>query len=215
MGLLRTAFRLLPVNLKNELWVIRNKKSKNAIIKKWELNGKPLPTPHAVKQLAIEYYKNKHSIEVMVETGTYLGEMVLAQKDNFKKIYSIELGMDLWKNAEKKFQKYAHIKILQGDSGKVLREIVTKLDRKTIFWLDGHYSGGITAKGDKNCPVYEELDAIFNNNKWGHVLLIDDAREFKGVGDYPKLEELESYIKSKNASYQIEVKDDIIRCEVG
>jgi hypothetical protein len=47
----------------------------------------------------------------------------------------------------------------------VLPLIIKDLNEPAIFWLDGHYSSGITAKGDKICPIFEELDSIFNNSK--------------------------------------------------
>jgi hypothetical protein len=62
---------------------------------------------------------------------------------------------------------------VQGDSGKELPKIVTQLDTPAIFWLDGHYSAGITAKGDTECPIFEELEAIFEPDKSCKHILID------------------------------------------
>lgn len=121
--------------------------------------------------------------------------MVWAQRKNFRKNYSIELSEPLYIKAKKRFKRYSHINILQGDSGKVLHTMLDKMTEKSIFWLDGHYSSGITAKGDKECPIYEELSAIFKSEK-NHILLIDDARCFTGQGDYPSIEELSGFIKT-------------------
>jgi hypothetical protein len=140
-----------------------------------------------------------------------MGDMVEAQKKRFKKIFSIELGVELFNKAVLRFKNDKNVVILQGDSGKVLPEVLSNIEEPAIFWLDGHYSAGITAKGDKECPIFEELDAIFGSNKLNHILLIDDARCFNGEGDYPTVEELTEYIKSKNEEYQVEVKHDIIR----
>ncbi len=180
-------------------------------IKKWKLAGSPVPTPHPVKQFAIKECQLKSGYNILIETGTYKGDMVAAQRKNFTHIYSIELSTKLWADAVKKFQSFDNITILQGDSGNVLKDIIKLLDQPAIFWLDGHYSAGETAKGDKECPIFEELDCIFINNHFKHVLLIDDARCFNGQGDYPTIENLTEYIKSKNNQYQLEVKDDIIR----
>ncbi len=170
-----------------------------------------MPPPHEIKQTTIEFYQKKHNCNTLVETGTYTGKMVLMQKDNFAKIYSIELSLELWKKATEKFASYPHIEILQGDSSQVLHEVVAQLNSFAIFWLDGHYSAGITAKGEKNCPIYKEIDAIFLNKEQGHIILIDDARHFVGEDDYPTTEELANYVASKNANYRMEVYDDIIR----
>ncbi|PXV63322.1 hypothetical protein CLV62_11439 [Dysgonomonas alginatilytica] len=182
-------------------------------LSKWEKEGRPIPVPHIVKQNVINAYKKRYSIETLFETGTYLGDMVWAQRNNFKKIYSIELSEKLSLKAQKRFKKYSYINILQGDSGKVLHTLTCKMNEKAIFWLDGHYSGGITAKGDSECPIYGELSAIFKSEQ-EHVLLIDDARSFTGEGDYPTIEALSGFVEKYYPSSSIDVKEDIIRIEL-
>lgn len=181
------------------------------LYKEWKENGCPVPPPHLVKQKLIKDYKRMSNYTILVETGTYRGDMVEAMKNNFDNIYSIELGQDLYEKAKKRFKKYDHIHIIQGDSGKVLPQVIDKIDKPTIFWLDGHYSAGETARGDKDCPIFEELDAIFNGKKLNHILLIDDARLFNGNGDYPTFNELEEHIKKYKKNYKMDVKDDVIR----
>lgn len=201
---------LLPQFLKNILKKRREKKW----LQKWNESGCPVPPPHIVKQMTIREYQEKYRYLILVESGTYLGDMVEAQKKRFKKIYSIELGVDLYDKAKKRFKKKKNITIMQGDSGKVLPKILAEINEPAIFWLDGHYSAGITARGDKDCPIFEELEAIFKSKKFNHVLLIDDARCFTGIGDYPSIDKLTEFIKRKNEKYQIEVINDIIRCVI-
>ena len=176
----------------------------------WERNGRPIPPPHIVKQMAIEEYRKKFHSEILVETGTYMGDMVEAQRDQFKKIYSIELSEKLFKKAQKRFKDHMHIKIVQGDSGTVLNKLMAEIDKPALFWLDGHYSGGITAKGEKECPVPEELKIILKS-PLSHIILIDDARLFNGTHDYPTIDQIEEIIKTNNRQYLVETKDDIIR----
>ncbi|PIR43755.1 hypothetical protein COV24_01205 [candidate division WWE3 bacterium CG10_big_fil_rev_8_21_14_0_10_32_10] len=140
--------------------------------------------------------------------------MVESQKKLFNKIISIELGTDLYKRAKKRFKDNKNITIVQGDSGKILPSILKNINQSVLFWLDGHYSAGVTALGDKECPIFEELDAVFNNSKNKHTILIDDARCFNGTGDYPTIEKLKKYIKGKNKNYKVTIKNDIIRCEL-
>lgn len=180
----------------------------------WEKQGCPVPPPHIVKQKTIKEYQAKYNCGVLVETGTFMGEMVDAQKSTFKKVFSIELATDLFNKAVERFKKDENVKIVQGDSGKVLPKVLSEINEPAIFWLDGHYSAGPTAKGDKDCPIFEELDSIFNAKKLNHVILIDDARHFVGEGDYPSVEKLTEYVKNKNDKYKVEVKHDIIRFTV-
>ncbi|MBK5720825.1 hypothetical protein JGH11_08060 [Dysgonomonas sp. Marseille-P4677] len=206
MSFLKTLLSKMPA-LVQDIYLLQKKKVK---LSQWEKNGKQLPVPHAVKQNAIEEYQLKYNIKNLIETGTYLGDMIWAQRKNFQKIYSIELNMQLADKAQKRFKKYKYIHILQGDSGIVLYQLVPEMKDRTIFWLDGHYSSGITARGNKDCPIYEELQAIFDSGP-DHILLIDDARCFIGQSDYPTIEELSATIRAQRPNSQIEVKDDIIR----
>lgn len=176
----------------------------------WEKNGKPFPPPHIVKQKVIEEYAAKTGVGVLVETGTYLGDMVEAQKNRFTKIYSIELSERLYKKAQKRFRGNENIILLQGDSGIKIAEVVKELTGPAIFWLDGHYSGGITAKAEKECPVPEELNAIFNSPS-DHIILIDDARLFNGTHDYPTIKQVQMIMQHHRKNYILENTDDIIR----
>lgn len=176
----------------------------------WEKKGKPFPPPHIVKQKAIAEYATQPGVAVLVETGTYLGDMVEAQKNRFSKVYSIELSERLHQKAKKRFKGADNIILLQGDSGTKIAEVVAELKSPAVFWLDGHYSGGITAKADKECPVPEELHAIFSSTL-DHIILIDDARLFNGTHDYPTIEQIQAIIEQHKKNYSIENKEDIIR----
>jgi len=200
--------------LKNKL-MFKNLFKKSTInhqeqLNEWEKNGRPSPPPHIVKQMAIEEYQKNFDIKILVETGTYLGDMIEAQRDHFEKIYSVELSKNLFQRAVKRFKSYSHISILNGDSGIVLNKLLPGIDTPALFWLDGHYSEGITAKGAKECPVSEELEGIFKSDL-PHIILIDDARLFNGTHDYPTLDEIKQLYKKSSRNYSLTIKDDIIR----
>lgn len=183
----------------------------NYLFTEWEKRGELIPPVHRVKSNAIAEYGKKYKYDTLIETGTYLGKMIDTQKNNFKKIISIEIDRKFHEDAIEKFKNDKHISFYLGDSGKLLKEIVNGLDQPAVFWLDAHYNSRSSAKLDKECPIFEEMDAIFGSAKFDHVLLIDDARLFVGKKDYPTIPELENYIKAKRPDYNIEVKNDIIR----
>lgn len=180
-------------------------------LRDWEKMGKPVPPPPEVKQKTVRDYAAKFSIHTLVESGTCLGDMVYATKDTFDKIFSIELDKALYETAKKRFSKFKHISIIQGDSGEVLPNILTNITQPCLFWLDGHYSGGITAKGRVETPILQELNHILNHPVAEHVILIDDARCFVGRSDYPTIEKLQDYIFKRCPDRVFEVKEDIIR----
>lgn len=179
-------------------------------ILKWRLLGSKKPTNMFRKQQIITAIQKKSGVKVFVETGTFMGDMTVAQASFFDKLYTIELGEELYLNARKRFEAFPNIFGLLGDSGKVLSKIIKDINQPAIFWLDGHYSGGITAKGDLVCPIYGELDAIFSNGQFKHILCIDDARLFNGTDDYPMIEQVKGYIKSKGVKFDFKILDDIM-----
>lgn len=168
-----------------------------------------VPPAPKVKQDHVKDYAKRYDMHVFVETGTYLGEMVNAVRKTFKVIYSVELSKELHERAKQWFTDHEHIHLLQGDSGKVIAELTKKIDSPCLFWLDAHYSGGITARGDMDTPIVAELENIFSR-PYKDVILIDDARCFIGEDQYPTIEFVESYTKEKRPEYKVSVKDDII-----
>ena len=177
---------------------------------KWIEGGKPFPPPHIVKQKTIKTYQNKFETNVLVETGTFMGEMIYAQRNIFSKIFSIELSEELHKAAKRRLHKYPHVELLQGDSGEVLKNLVPQLSEPAIFWLDGHYSGFETAKGELLTPIESELDTILSS-ELAHIILIDDARLFIGQDDYPTIEQIKNSVSAKKKNITFNVEDDIIR----
>ncbi|HTV60058.1 MAG TPA: hypothetical protein VMJ93_14400 [Verrucomicrobiae bacterium] len=171
----------------------------------WLLRGRPEPkVPHLVKQRVLTEFAKKFRLQVMVETGTNLGNMINVQKNRFAEIYSIELDDWLAARAKRKFAQYPHIHLYHGDSGKILPSIVPQLREPALFWLDAHW-------GDISAPIRLELECIYRHPVRDHVLLIDDARWFDGRGDYVSLEDLRDHAAREYPGSVVEVKDDIIR----
>ena len=180
-------------------------------LKQWELNGRPNPSPQAYKHLTIKKYAGEHNVPILIETGTFHGDTIYATMASFKKVFSIELSDELYKLAVIRFKKDKKVTILHGDSGEVIEGLLKEITEKCLFWLDGHYSAGNTAKGDLNTPIIKELTHIFNHKVKGHVMLIDDARCFNGTDDYPTIESLKDFVKQYDPKLQFVVEDDIIR----
>lgn len=182
------------------------------VIDSWEKRGKPVPPPSEYKQNTIRKYGKIFKTDVLIETGTYKGAMVKASINHFSRIYSIELDKVLAKDAQNTFKEHRHVSILEGDSTRLLNKILPEIKTPCIFWLDAHYSSGITARGEKDTPIMEELNVILKHPlSASHVILIDDARDFNGRGDYPSVETLRKELTGRFPSHIFEVKDNIIR----
>jgi len=177
----------------------------------WEKQGRPAPPPHIVKEELIREYAKNFNTGILIETGTYLGDMVHAMKRYFSRIISFELDETLAAQAQQRFAKDDHVEIVQGDSGKLLDNYLADINEPCLFWLDGHYSGGITAKGALETPIKNEVIAILSHPIDGHVLLIDDARCFTGENDYPTLDELKNFVAERKPNHKFSVEHDVIR----
>ena len=172
------------------------------------------------KRQLILKYKKKYNADILVETGTFLGDTAFALKVHFEKIYTIELQSELAFKAKERFERDATVEVIQGDSALVLIDLVPKLNSKTIYWLDAHYSAEVavegsilmTAKADKETPIIEELEMILKDGLKDNVILIDDARCFTGHHDYPTFLALKQYLRKKGIGEKaVSVKNDIIR----
>jgi hypothetical protein len=177
----------------------------------WQLTGRAIPPPHVVKQNIIKYYATKFRLQNFIETGTYMGEMIDAVLNTFDKIISIEFDPALAERAKNKFSSYSYVTILQGDSGQVLPSAISNITGPCLFWLDAHYSGGVTSHSDLETPIAKELKVILDHPCFDHVILIDDAREFTGQNNYPTLAEVEKIVLGKRSDWLMEVDADVIR----
>ena len=168
--------------------------------------------PHAVKVEAVLACARRHGIRQLVETGTFEGEMARKVRGAFDSIVTIELSPALAREARRKLRPYSRVTVLEGDSAEVLPRVLLDLRSPALFWLDGHYSGGITARGERDTPLLEELRAIAGHGVPGHAVLIDDAR-LLGTGDYPSREQVERILGAGMRGYRLTIEDDIARWE--
>lgn len=116
-------------------------------------------------------------IEEFVETGTYRGETTAWAAEHFARVTTIELSPKFHAAAVERFRAKPAVRVLNGSSAAVLREIARSLAGPTLFWLDAHWSGLDTAGREAECPLLEEIAAI-NAASGEHAVLVDDARLF-------------------------------------
>jgi hypothetical protein len=179
----------------------------------WIQAGKPVPAPPVVKRAMMLKYKELYQATRFIETGTFMGDTTAFMIGKFEYIDSCELDEKLADRAKNIFKSYNNVTIWQGDSGQRIKDILNTIPKESIcfFWLDGHYSGGITAKTDVNTPILAEIESIYNHNNH-HVIFIDDARMFQNnIQDYPSVEALKIFILNLCSYAKIEIEDDIIR----
>jgi len=116
--------------------------------------------------------------EIFVETGTLYGETISNMVNSFNELYTIEVSEDLHARFNRSNYNRDKINSILGDSSEILKNLVPNLTKNTVFYLDGHYSSGETAKGAKDVPLIEELDCINDYFKHEALIIVDDVRLF-------------------------------------
>lgn len=119
----------------------------------WIDTGKSAPTPNIYKTNTLKSYGRRYQLRTFVETGTLYGETTKAVCSYFERVVTIELDLNLYRQATKRFRSNSKIDCVYGDSAWMLPEVLHSINQPALFWLDGHYSAGITARGVKDTPI--------------------------------------------------------------
>lgn len=181
-------------------------------VRQWQLGERTGPAPARLKQGLLTDTAKRHGLRHLVETGTFLGGMIRAQLPYFDRIDSIELDADLAHMARWRFRNRPSVAIHAGDSATVLPRLLAHLGEPALFWLDAHYSGGVTARATAETPVLAEIRLVLMHAFGArHVVLVDDARCFDGSHDYPTLEDVRKLVSQVRSEHIILVEDDVIR----
>lgn len=174
----------------------------------WSQRKFAAPSPHFIKQSCL--IRNGLSNATWVETGTYLGQTTKILSNIGAKVFSIEPEPSLFANANKFFAHFKNVEILNGTSEQVFPNLLPKINGDVNFWLDGHYSAGLTFKGPQDTPILDELKLIAENlNHFNKVcVLVDDIRCFnpqkKEYSTYPSLDTLVKWANENELNWHIE-----------
>lgn len=135
------------------------------------------------QELVIQLQQN-YDLLYFVETGTYYGATALWAAQHFPKVITIEFSQEIYNQVSSQYQHLEGIEFLFGDTREQLNNVVPKLNKPCLFWLDAHWSGGNTYGVNDECPLIEELE-IIARTEVEHFIIIDDARLFLSPPPYP------------------------------
>ena len=173
-------------------------------LKHWRKRNYLENAPQFIKEKVLEKYSIENAS--WVETGTYMGDTTYYLSKKYPHIYSIEPNVQFYKAALKYF-KGLNITLFNNVSENVLPILLPTLKGNLNFWLDGHYSGGETFKGNKECPIKDELNSIeVNFDNFEKIsIFIDDVRLFlSSANDYPSIDYLVDWSRRLNVKWRIE-----------
>ena len=182
-----------------------------ALVPYWVLRGRPVPAPPHRKRRIVAGYATSFAVSTFVETGTYRGDTSAVLCTLVDRVISIELDPRLADLARARFAESPNVEIITGDSADVLPGVVRGLTAPGLFWLDGHFSDGVTALGSQVTPIEQELCTVLHPGGPDHVVLIDDARLFDGTNGYPTLERVQARATELRPGWSFTVAADIVR----
>lgn len=178
--------------------------------RRWRYDGWFVPVPHFVRRAMLVTQARAIDAAIFVETGTYKGGTTWCLLGMFRRMVTIEVVPELASVAKERFKRHHSVTVIEGDSASVLPDVCKSLDAPCLFYLDGHYSGGITGMGGAECPVIEELRVIFSFAKVPFRIVIDDARLFGSDPAYPTIQAVVNFVKSHRTMVQVLVENDAI-----
>jgi hypothetical protein len=177
-------------------------------IVEWRERGYAPPSPSFIKRRCLL----RHSVPgaTWIETGTYLGDTTALLARQGAMVYSIEPEPRLYESASRRFASTSNIRILHGTSESVMPTLLPQITGDVNFWLDGHYSAGVTFKGSQDTPVRDELASISQHlHRLGRVVvMVDDVRCFNPhipeFASYPPVDFLVEWARTNHLAWQIE-----------
>lgn len=174
----------------------------------WRRRGYAAPSPPHVKRTVL--LRVGMPEETWIETGTYLGDTTALLARRARMVYSIEPDPTLHERARRRFAGRRTVEILRGTSEEVLPGLLAGLTGDVNFWLDGHYSAGITFRGPQDTAIVEELAAISAAlPRLSRVaVMVDDLRCFDPhapeYAGYPSRSSLVDWADKHGLSWHIE-----------
>jgi hypothetical protein len=168
--------------------------------------------PHSyTKFRAIKASQQATQSKVFIETGTYFGVTTRRCAPFFEKVYTIELDKELANKATSFLKPKKNVQVLQGDALDILPELLSQeIGNNCLIFLDGHFSGGITACGSLPEPAIEELKIIAMYKNKVNAIIIDDFRLFGKEPDFPSKTHLFQVIEEHFPEFNITVHLDQI-----
>lgn len=146
----------------------------------WRLTSFRYANPHSYSKLRnIRSVARRTGATQMIETGTYLGNTAMRCAPRFERVYTIELDEKLASRAAAYLCKRHNVEVIQGDALVEVPKILARSGvERLLIYLDGHFSGGATALGDRPEPACDEIEVLgqFKNKIRG--IVVDDFRCF-------------------------------------
>jgi|TARA_B100002019_G_scaffold293350_1_gene320334 hypothetical protein len=137
---------------------------------------------NSYSEIVSEYVDDPNEFKIFVETGTAYGQTLQQIQPYFEKIFTVEISQKLWEWLHPQIRQFENVEHVLGDSLVEIPKFLKTLDEndKVFFWLDAHWSQGLSDKNHLDVPLIEECVIIDEQYKSDTAIVaIDDVRMFE------------------------------------
>jgi hypothetical protein len=144
--------------------------------------------PHSFSKVRqIRALAQRTNSRIFIEAGTFLGNTAMRCSRSFDSVITMELDPALFKQAKAYLSQRKNVLCLEGDALKILPSVLERNDvRDALVFLDGHFSGGVTAHGELAEPACEEIIVLAKHRDKINAVVVDDFRCFGRDKGWPK-----------------------------
>jgi hypothetical protein len=179
----------------------------------------------------LEQLRAKYDCVNFFETGLWDPRENVSSRQallcGFEKVFCIEIRNDWVELGKSVFNEYittGKYNLYLDDSVNMKKYLTTEdFKNRTIFFLDAHVDNGNIKNYKKNCPLFDELEAIKGIERKDNIILIDDLRIIKeafpwgeqSYGNIDFLQQIKNTILTINKDYKFDtlnghIPDDIL-----
>ena len=162
------------------------------------------------------FLRDRFNVNAFVEGGTFLGNTAAWAGAHFETVYTIERAEAYFEAARSSHKNLPNVRFILGDTRHVIPDVLTKLARPAMIWLDSHWCGAESYGVADECPLLDEIEAV-NRAEFDHFVLIDDARLFLAppprphvIEQWPTIDQVVDVLQRKDSGRYIVIIDDVI-----
>lgn len=159
-----------------------------------------------------------------VETGTGLGHTAVQMAGHFEEVHTIEIKQEFVHAARlMAWKAEGPIHFYHGSTEHVLPALLPRVRGPAVVFLDAHFSGEGTGRGERDVPLVDELTAIDQLMPHAALVIVDDLRLFGRGGSRDDLdvdwsgisrETLDACIRPRRlaCAFALEAEDRYVFC---
>ena len=151
-----------------------------------------------------EHVEDPNIFSTFVETGTAYGQSIDSIYQYFEKIFTVEISEKLYEWLTPQIGHWTNVQRVLGDSLIEIPKYLNSLTKEDhiFFWLDAHWSQGLSSKNHLDVPLLEECSIIDTEYQANLGLVIiddvrlfetDDAEDWSGISKKNIIETFENF----------------------